>query len=277
MAENSIQSIERAFEIIETLAVEPKGLSITELSKRLALHKSTVHRILRTLLSRGYVEKDSESMRYKLGVKFVEISSLYLNSIELKTEAHPYLRELVNILGTTVHLAILDKGEVVYIDKVEQVNSIRLYSSIGKRVPAYCTALGKILLTKFSDDDILKILNEIGLKRFTQNTITDPKKVLEEIQQARKFGWAVDNEEFQDGIRCISAPIYDYRGELIAAISASAPKHIFTPDRDQEVAKKVVETAKKVSYRLGYVEGKGKFMKGETQQNGKGTSFAENS
>ncbi|ACM61456.1 IclR family transcriptional regulator [Caldicellulosiruptor bescii] len=254
MAQNRVQSIERAFEIIEALAVEPRGLTVSELSERLSLHKTTVHRILQTLLQRGYVQKDRHNLRYKLGVKFVEISSIYLNNIELKTEAHPYLRELVKMLNVTVHLAILDEFDVVYIDKVEQVNSIRLYSSIGKRVPAYCTALGKVLLSKYQDHEIKKILKSIELKPYTQNTITDPEILLNEIILARERGWAVDNQELQPSIRCIAAPIYDYRNEIIAAISISAPVNILPPEMDEENAKKVVDTAMTISSRLGYVK-----------------------
>lgn len=254
MSENLVQAIDRAFEIIEALAVEKDGLGITELSQKVLLHKSTVHRILKTLMVRGYVQKDIESGRYKLGVKFVEISSLYLNNIELKTEAHSFLRELVNILNQTVHLAILDNGEVVYIDKIEKVNSIRLYSSIGKRVPAYCTALGKVLLSQFEDDEIVKILKQKELKKYTSNTITNMDVLLKQIEQVKVNGYAIDNEEFQEGIRCISAPVYDYRDKMIAAISASAPKHIFTPEKDSEIALYVKETAKRISRHLGYVE-----------------------
>lgn len=265
MAQNFIQSIERAFEIIELLAVEPKGLSVTQLSQKLSLHKTTVHRILQTLLSRGYVQKDPQTLRYKLGVKFVEISSLYLNNIELRTEAHPFLRELVAMLNVTVHLAILDGSDVVYIDKIEQVNSIRLYSSIGKRVPAYCTALGKVMLSKFSDEEVEKMLSTISLQPYTQNTITNVKKLIDEIRFVRNRGFAVDNEELQEGVRCIAAPIYDYRGEMIAAISISAPTSVLPPHRDDEIAQKVIETAKKISHRLGYVEGKKDYQGKEMQ------------
>lgn len=254
MGQSGIQSIERAFEIIEALAVEPKGLSITQLSQRLSLHKTTVHRILQTLLTKGYVQKDMQSMRYKLGVKFVEISSLYLNSIELRTEAHPFLCELVAMLNVTVHLAVLEGCDVIYIDKVEQVSSIRLYSSIGKRVPAYCTALGKMMLSKFSDEEVKMMLLAVPLTPFTKNTITDVEKLVEEIRVARAKGYAVDNEELQEGIRCIAAPIYDYRSEMIAAISVSAPASVLPPHKDEENAQKVIQTAKKISQRLGYVE-----------------------
>lgn len=254
MGQSGIQSIERAFEIIEALAVEPKGLSITQLSQRLSLHKTTVHRILQTLLTKGYVQKDMQSMRYKLGVKFVEISSLYLNSIELRTEAHPFLCELVAMLNVTVHLAVLEGYDVIYIDKVEQVSSIRLYSSIGKRVPAYCTALGKMMLSKFSDEEVKMMFLAVPLTPFTKNTITDVEKLVEEIRVARAKGYAVDNEELQEGIRCIASPIYDYRSEMIAAISISAPVNILPPHKDEENAQKVIQTAKKISQRLGYVE-----------------------
>lgn len=254
MNNNSVQSIDRAFDILEALSTENKGLPLVEISNRVSLHKSTVHRILATLIERGYVEKCPQNGYYKVGVKLLELCSVYLNGLELKTEAQPLLRELARIYMQPVHLAVLDNGEVVYIDKIENINSIRLYSSIGKRVPIYCTALGKILVTPLSNDEIVRMLDQKEIKKYTNNTKIDVNEILNDIYIAKTKGYAVDNEEFQTGVVCISAPIYDYRGKIIAAISISGSKNIFTKDKEEEIAMKVMETAKKISYRMGYKE-----------------------
>lgn len=128
MPESSVQTLDRALDIIEVLSTESEGLGVTEISQRVMLHKSTVHRLLNALLERGYIEKDSKLGTYKLGLKFVEISSLFLNKLVLKTEAMPYLRKLAELTGQPVHLAILDGNEAIYIEKVEALNSIRMYS-----------------------------------------------------------------------------------------------------------------------------------------------------
>src|SRR5690606_3038008 len=129
MSGKTVQSIDRAFDILEVLAVEKDGLGVTEIGNRLGLHKSTVHRLLTAMAEKGYIEKNEDTGTYRLGLKFVELCSLYLSSVELKTEAQPYLRQLVALTTQPVHLATLVDGEVVYIDKVESYNSIRMYSA----------------------------------------------------------------------------------------------------------------------------------------------------
>lgn len=249
---DTVQSVDRAFDILEILATEKGGMGVTEIARRIGLHKSTVHRLLTSMASRGYIEKDETTGTYRLGLKLVELCSLYLNSLELKTEAQPYLRKLAALTAQPVHLAILDRHEAVYIDKIESFNTIRMYSAIGKRVPLYCTAVGKVLLMDKEDDEIRALFQEIQLVPRTANTITDVEKLISELDIVRQRGWAVDNEEHEEGIRCIAGPIYDYRGEIIAAVSTSGLKTIISPERDDEIAKYVVETAREISKRMGY-------------------------
>ncbi|MDN5276183.1 MAG: IclR family transcriptional regulator, regulon repressor [Clostridiales bacterium] len=249
---DTVQSIDRAFDILEVLATQKDGLGVTEIARRIGLHKSTVYRLLASMASRGYIEKNEATGAYRLGLKLVELCSLYLNSLELKTEAQPYLRRLAALTAQPVHLAILDHDEAVYIDKIESFNTIRMYSAIGKRVPLYCTAVGKVLLMNKEDSEIRKIFQNKQLTPRTANTITDIEKLISEIDAVRERGWAVDNEEHEEGIRCIAAPVYDYRNEIIAAVSTSGLKTIISPERDEEIAKYVVETAREISKRMGY-------------------------
>lgn len=255
MASTTVQSIVRAFEILESLAEEKEGLGVTEISKRVGFHKSTVHRLLNTMAEMGYIEQNQDTGAYRLGLKFIELCSLYLNNVELKTEAQPYLRDLSALTGQPVHLATLVDGEAVYIDKIEQYNNIRMYSAIGKRIPLHCTAVGKVLLSDKSPDHIRKLLGKDKLTSYTPNTLTELDQILEEINQVKKLGWAKDDEEHEEGIRCIAAPIYDYRKQIIAAVSTSGNKNIISPHRDEEIAQYVIKAASDISKRMGYTEG----------------------
>ncbi|WHH56897.1 IclR family transcriptional regulator [Petroclostridium sp. X23] len=252
MAEKAVQTLDRALDILELLATQKNGMGVTEIGNRVGLHKSTVHRLLNALGERGYVEKNTDVGTYQLGMKVVEISSIHLNSIELKTEAAPYLRKLAAETTQPVHLATFVDGEVIYIEKVETLNTIRMYSSIGKRVPMHCSAVGKAIMTGMADTEIEQLLKTRDLKQYTAETLSSIGQVIEQVREARKIGWAIDNQEHEEGIRCIAAPIYDYRGEVIAAVSTSGPKSVIAPEKDNMISEYVVKAAKEISKRMGY-------------------------
>jgi DNA-binding IclR family transcriptional regulator len=246
-----VQSLDRAFDILELLSTEQHGLNLTEIGNRLELHKSTVYRLLNALKTRGYIEK-THGGSYRLGMEFIELSSLYLNNLELKTEAQPVLRELSSLSGNTVFLATLQDDEVVYIDKMETHNSLRKYSIIGRRAPLYCTALGKSMLTGRSGDMIRRLYQGRELQAYTQKTITNPEDLVAEIERTRRRGFSVDDEEYELGIRCIGAPILDYRDEVIGAVSTSGYTSVITRERVEEVGGYVVKAARDISQRMGH-------------------------
>lgn len=246
-----IQSIDRAFDILELLSKEQNGMTLTEICKKLELHKSTVYRFLSSLKNRGYIEKIEGSNIYKLGLSFIDLCSIYLNNLELKTEAEPYLRKLSMFTTQTVFLAILQDYQATYIDKVEKYNSLRRYSIIGQRTPLHCTALGKSLLIGMPDDEIKKVYEKKEFEIRTKNTIKDLTKLLEEINISRERGWSIDNEEFEDGVRCIASPIYDYRNKIIASVSTSWYINITNLDIDK-IAGYVKNTAYDISRHMGY-------------------------
>lgn len=251
MSEKGVQVIDRVFDILELLAVENKGLGVTEIARRLELNKSTVHRILGGITDRGYIEKTQDGI-YRLGIQFVKLSSERLSNIELTTEARPYLSELTNMIGQSSHLAILDGSDAVYIDKVEVVRNLRLYSQIGKRIPVYCSALGKSLLMDESDEVIIDTLNKCDFVKMTDTTKLTPRDVLIEIRNSKTRGWTLDDEEHDVGIRCIAAPIYDYRGKITATISVAGPSSVISRDKDKEIGGLVVKYANMISEKLGY-------------------------
>lgn len=247
----SIQSIDRAFDILELLSKEPRGITVTDLGKRLDLHKSTVHRFLSSLRDRGYVEKDTLSGNYKLGLGFVELASLYLNGLELKTEASPLLHQLTQATGQTSFLAIKDGRDVVYIDKAETFDSLRRYTIIGKRLPLHASSLGKAMLSGCSDEEIERLYPSRQLEPLTKKTITTSDALMAEIRQIRDRGWATDDEENELGTHCVGAPVFDYRDRVIAAVS-TAWDHKANPALTWEgLAKYVVRCAASISVKMG--------------------------
>lgn len=248
----SVQSLDRAFDILDLLAHEQHGLRLTDIANKLGLHKSTIHRLISVLRDRGYVEKAEETNLYRLGLGFIELSSFYLNKIEMKTEAEPHLRELSRLVGQTVFLATMQNYEVVYIDKVETFDSLRRYSIIGQRRPLHCTGLGKALLLDRRDEEIRDIFRDKELKPMTENTITDVGELVEDLRVSRERGWTRDNEEYEANVQCIAAPVYDYRNAIIAAVSVAW--NDTTADIDiPEAAEHVHSTALHISRHLGFV------------------------
>lgn len=250
--DNAIQSVYRALDILEVLATQKDGIGITALAQKSGLSKSTVHRIAATLAERGYVEH-SPSGNYRLGLKYIEIASFYINSLELQTEARPYLWELTSQLGLTAHLGVLDAHEVVYVEKLDVFPHVRLYSQIGYRVPAYCSSLGKCLLSGLSSDELDVAMANCVYEKFTDRTITNLRDLKKHLRQVRSQGWAMDDEEKDTGNRCVGAPIFDYRGDVVAAVSASGPIANLNNDRLPAVIEKVRSSAMQISKRLGYV------------------------
>lgn len=213
-----VQSLTRAFDIVEALSREQHGLPLTEIANRLDLPQSTTYRLLSALEERGSVEQAGRSGVYRLGLAFIDLSSLYLNRLELKTEAAPFLQELSQKTGQTVFLATRDRDQIVYIEKF---NSLRKYSIIGQRKPVYATSLGKSLLLGLTDTEIRDVPAETTFEKLGLKTITDLARLLYEIGISRERGWTFDDEEAESGVRCVAAPVYDYRGHVIAAVSTS--------------------------------------------------------
>lgn len=251
--QSSVQSIERAFDIIEAVAVHQEGLGLTEVADQVELHKSTAYRIIATLTQRGYLDRTGEG-KYKIGLKLIEAVSCYINSLELQTEARPYVMQITAELGLTSHLGVLDGDKVVYIEKMDVVSTVKMYSQIGLRMHAYCSSLGKCLLCNYSKEQLDQVMADCSFIKFTPNTIGSIDELHKEITQIRKKGWAMDNEEYELGHRCIGAPIYDYRGDIIAAISASGDKRVLTNDRIEEVSKYVMGVATDISRGMGYTD-----------------------
>ncbi len=252
MATPPIQSLERALDILEELSKSDTGMRVNELCACLGLNKSTVSRMLATLASRGYVEKRNTG-EYRLGLRIVELSSDRLSSVQLKTEALPYMEDLRNRVGLTVHLGMMVDMEVVYLEKLGAFSNIRMYSQIGKRVYAHCTGLGNAMMAYMDESAVLKILREKGMPRLTEKTVTSEEGVLKKLETVRRNGYAYDEEENEKGVHCVAAPIFDYRGNVIAAISTTGFFETITAEQVEALAQAVMDCAKKISKAMGYI------------------------
>jgi IclR family KDG regulon transcriptional repressor len=248
-------TVKKAMDVLDCLGDSDAPMSASEIGRKLGMSRSTVYRLLATLSAGGYVTRDRDrAEEYRLGFKILELASRLLDSVELRQQARPFLRELRDLANETVHLAVMDRGQSSYIEKVECSQAVRMHSTIGRRGFAHCTALGKAMLAFMPADEVERILEEHGLPARTPNTITDRTALLHELERIRGQGYAIDDIENEEGIRCVGAPILDYRGQPVAALSVSGPAFRMTLARARELSVPVKATAQKISRQLGYLE-----------------------
>lgn len=241
-----VRSLARGLVILEKLADAPEGLGITELAEILGLDKGSVSRMVQTLAAHGFAEKDPLSRKYLLGPQIVSLSRTVLTRMPLRETAKPFLKELVEITGECAHLAILAQGKALYIDQVESTSALRVTTGVGTMAPLYCTALGKVLLA-FGEAPLPE-----ELPPYTLRTITDPQLLVHHLEQVRSQGYAIDDEEYFHGVRCIAVPVYDFREKCVAAIGISGPDSRLTLERMPQMVRAVREIGEALSQRLSF-------------------------
>jgi IclR family transcriptional regulator, KDG regulon repressor len=246
-----VKPVHNAIRILEVLGQEQR-LGVTRISQLLKLPKSSVHDILSTLHNDGLVEKDGERSHYSLGLRLFELGNMARANLELRRIATPFLRSLNEELDETVHLTVLDGWQVLYVECFESSKQLRTYSVIGVRAPLHCTAVGKAILAYFSEKQVSQMVRAMGLPRFTDNTITDRESLDRELARIRRSGYAVDNAEHEEGVRCIGAPIHNHESQVMASISVSGPSQRMSPARDEELGELLVSKTDEISRRLGY-------------------------
>lgn len=249
---SKIRSVARALTIVNALAEARGELALNDIATRLSLPKSTVHGLISTLKDFDYIEQSTFTGKYRLGIRFFEVGQIVAQGWEARKIAVPYLQELLNEMGETVHLAVLDKLEVLYIDKLESSQSFRIVSQVGTRLPAHCTGVGKVLMAHLPPEKRREIIEVKGLRRFTRKTFTDPEALEDELTKIRLQGFGVDNEEIMDSLRCVAAPIKSQTGEVICVVSLSGPVSRLKGERFEKAIKRVIDTAAKISAGLGY-------------------------
>ncbi len=248
-----IQAVDRALKILDLFDEYETELKITDISTKMALHKSTVHSLLKTLQKHNYIEQNPENGKYRLGMKLFERGNYVIHSLDLRTVAKPFLLELSKKTGLTVNLVILDGKEGIYIDKVEGNRATILYSRIGRRIPIHCSAVGKALVASKSDDEIDEILKGYDYVQHTEKTITSEDAFRQILEDVRKYGYAIDDQENEPGVYCVAIPIKNYSSQTVAAISMSTPASQLTEKQLKNNINLLKETGNGISQKLGYV------------------------
>jgi DNA-binding IclR family transcriptional regulator len=252
-SEYIIQAVDHALDLLEQFQGDVDELGVTELSKRLKLHKNNVFRLLATLESRSYIEQNRVTENYRLGLKTLELGQTFIKQMGLLRQSRPVLESLVKECNETTYVAILKDSYIVYLDVVETDMTVRVVPRVGSRLPAYCTAAGKIQLAYMTDEELDHYLPNKELKGYTANTITDRDAFKEHLRKVAEQGYALDNEEMDIGVCCVGAPIRDYTRRIIGAVSISGPSMRFSPERiEKELIPLVKRAGEDISTKLGF-------------------------
>jgi DNA-binding IclR family transcriptional regulator len=252
-AKARLSSVANSIRLLTSFSGEEDELGITTLASRLRLAKSTVHRLAATLTSAGFLEQNSETGKYRLGVALFELGALVRRRMDVANEARPKLRELLEKTGETVQLGIVDHYSVLYVYEMESPRAIRMAAAVGGRAPLHCTAVGKVLLA-FQPPDYAKQVIERGLTAYTPKTLTKRDAVLDMLEEVRLRDHAIDDEESESGLRAIAAPVRNHTGAVIAALGVAAPVQRMSKKTMHTCVPSVIGTANAVSARLGYLQ-----------------------
>jgi len=246
-----VQVLDRAIAILDVLSRSGSEMALTEVTEAVGLHKSTIFRLLMVLERERLVNRNPLTGRYRLGMKLFELGSKAVSNLSIRECARTQLEHLAFETGETVHLCVLDHGEMLYVDKVEPERSVRLASSVGRRICMHCSAVGKVMLAFLPDEAVADIVQQHGMTRVTKNTITTLESLNAELAQIHERGYAIDNEENEEGVRCVAAPIRNYTGTVVAAVSISGPTFRLKAEDIPALAAVLVKVADEISAELG--------------------------
>jgi DNA-binding IclR family transcriptional regulator len=243
-------AVERALDILEASAQRREGLTNSEISRRLAIPKSSASYILRALDRRGYLRRDSATGRYRLGLRLLSLGKDAQASVDLAEVALPFMRALVERIHMTAHLAVLDHGEAVYVEKVEAAGFFKVNTWVGRRMYLHSTSVGKALLAWMPKSEAEAILRQQDLKKRTPKTITSVPRLVAELERVRDLGHSVDDEENSLGARCVGAPIFDSTGVVVAALGASGTLTQTDDANLARIVESLKDAARKISRQL---------------------------
>jgi DNA-binding IclR family transcriptional regulator len=247
----SVPSVSRAMRILELLAESQRGLTLSDISRRLGIPKSSAHVLIKTLEVMGYLKSSKMNGRYCFGLKLVSLSNMALENLDLREQARPFLQHLMLRTGLTVHLAILEGAEAVIIEKVEAPGMLRLATWVGRRLDANSSGVGKALLAFATDGNCYQRFAWHPMARHNKNTISSPERLARELKKVRELGYAFEDEEGEIGFRCIGVPLFDSANRAIAAISVAGTTSQISSDRVASLISAVKATALQISERLG--------------------------
>ncbi|WP_142850813.1 IclR family transcriptional regulator [Telmatospirillum sp. J64-1] len=244
-------ALKKGLHVFDLIADAEKPPRFVDLVAQSGLPKSTLHRLLQTLMDHGLVQLNQETHTYSVGLRTLDVARRFWEGMDLRQIAAAEIAHLAEVTGETVHLGVRDGTEVVYIDKVDSQESIRMFSRIGRRGPLHCTGVGKVLLAFADRAECEALIPQLPMTHFTPNTFTDPRLFRRELQEIRARGYAYDLEEHELGVRCLSAPVFDHRRRVAASISVTAPIFRMDMDRLAALAPVVVETAHRITRAMG--------------------------
>ena len=246
-----IQSLQRGLGILELIAKDGTGLTMAEVSRKIGLHTSTTFHLLRTLTSLGYLVQDETTREYRLGSKVFRLAASVLIEVQILNISGPLLAEMAQQTGETSHLAIFEHGEVIVIDKVDGSSPVHLSDRVGYPRPAHATAIGKVLLAHLPEAELKAFLDRRELRPFTPKTVTAVPILEQELVRVREQGYAFDDEEFAQGIRCLAVPVWNFTGHIVAALGISGPVWRVSLDRVAQLTELVKAIGHRLSQELG--------------------------
>lgn len=245
-----IRAAERALDVLLCFSRQTPELSMTQIVEKVGIHKSSVHRLLGTLEKKRFVERDPATGAYHLGIRLLQMAYLTLEQNNLRRMAAPFLRRLWEQHKETIHLAELDDVDVVFVDVIESQQRVKLAAAIGQRLPAFTTASGKAILACMPDESVWLILKR-GMPRYTQRTLDSPEAFFEDLDRVRERGFALDEQELEDGISAVAAPILNVKGQPIAAVAIAGPAYRLTREQLLEIGPSVLAAARDITKEIG--------------------------
>ena len=245
-------TVAKALEILNALGEAQRPMSAAELAKKLRLNGSSIYRVLSTLVKYGFVAQPPGTSKYFLGTKLVTLGSVVLSQLDVREISRPVLQDLMRKTGETTHLMMLDGDEGLYIERVESPQTIKMASNVGRREPLHASSVGKAILAHLPEAQVERILGTGPLPKYTENTITDPQELKAHFEQIRKQGYAIDDMEAEEGLRCIGAPIFDHEGKVRYSISISGPAYRISLERLHGFANDLLAGTRAISRALGY-------------------------
>ncbi len=249
----NVRAVERALLILSCFDDEHTERGISEIAQVVDLHKATAHRIVTTLVNYGYLERADDGQKYRMGLELANLGFKVIRRMDLRREALPYMKQLVEEWDETCDLSIFDHGKVFYIEVIRSTHALTITASVGQRLPAHCTASGKIFLAYLPPAELDAILSE-PLEAYTEQTISSPNELRVEFKNIRRQGFAIDNEEYEVGVCAVAAPIFNRAGMVIAALGCPNPTSRSTPERIERIAESFKQSAQAISHRMGSIQ-----------------------
>lgn len=250
-SEYNVRAVERALQILSSFDNEHPERGVSEIAQLLGLHKATAHRMMVTLLNYGYLERTADGERYRLGLHVADLGMRVLRRLDLRREARPYMRELVDRFQETCDLGVFNEGEVFYVEVIQSGRALTIASQVGQRLPAHCTASGKAFLAFLPPEEAEAVLAR-PLKRYTERTICDPEQLRAQLQEIRRLGYSFDDEEHEPGVRAVAAPIRNRQGRVAAALAIVGPVSRIETERFPELGEALMTAAAAIARRMGW-------------------------